>query len=267
MYKELHSDRPCGELRRWSNYRHRRYSHESEPSWRCLAIIWSVDVLRLGNGAAFWRARCEVPNGPDLWTANFGALILVHTRAACWTYFERWLATPLDNGTSEVWLRWRFRLTQVFLDLAARKLVFGLIEPVVLARPRVHQHRSNIYLRSGTHQLRDSIDARYQAGMVLNDLLCLILGSVRWHFKSLMKLLLNGGIVSLHMLSLPTMSHQPSATQIQFNNSILGLSAVITTVDTISHALKTPFLEPISNTVRSLLTSVQVCICSEIYCL
>ncbi|KAJ7918193.1 hypothetical protein B0H13DRAFT_1869672 [Mycena leptocephala] len=50
------------------------------------------------------------------------------------------------------------------------------------------------------------------------------------------------------------MSHQPSATQIRFNSSILGLNVVITTVDTISHALKT---EPISNTVRSLLTSVQ----------
>jgi hypothetical protein len=51
---------------------------------------------------------------------------------------------------------------------------------------------------------------------------------------------------------------QPSVTQIRLNNIITSLNAAVTTLEVISKLLTTPFLQPILNTVKSLLTSAEV---------
>ncbi|KAJ7495121.1 hypothetical protein FB451DRAFT_1477651 [Mycena latifolia] len=51
----------------------------------------------------------------------------------------------------------------------------------------------------------------------------------------------------------------PTAAQIRLNNIVTSLSAAIPTLDVVTESLKTPFLQPISNTVHSLLTAVQPC--------
>ncbi|KAJ7480987.1 hypothetical protein FB451DRAFT_1365282 [Mycena latifolia] len=48
-----------------------------------------------------------------------------------------------------------------------------------------------------------------------------------------------------------------TAAQIRLNKSVTSLNAAITTLDVISENMKTPFLQPISNTLHSLLTAVQ----------
>ncbi|KAJ7434739.1 hypothetical protein FB451DRAFT_1188845 [Mycena latifolia] len=48
-----------------------------------------------------------------------------------------------------------------------------------------------------------------------------------------------------------------TATQIRLNNIITSLDGVLSTVEVLGKSLQTPFLEPISNTIRSLLISVQ----------
>ncbi|KAJ6600432.1 hypothetical protein DFH09DRAFT_595284 [Mycena vulgaris] len=50
---------------------------------------------------------------------------------------------------------------------------------------------------------------------------------------------------------------QPTVTQIRFNNILACLSAAVTTFKVVADSLKTPFLGPISNTMESLLNSVQ----------
>jgi hypothetical protein len=47
-------------------------------------------------------------------------------------------------------------------------------------------------------------------------------------------------------------------TQIRLENIITCLNTAVLTVELVSKGLKTPFLEPIVNTVCSLLTAVQV---------
>ncbi|KAJ7107946.1 hypothetical protein C8R44DRAFT_804463 [Mycena epipterygia] len=49
----------------------------------------------------------------------------------------------------------------------------------------------------------------------------------------------------------------PQPTVTRFNNILKSLDAAITTVEAVSNGLETPFLRPISTTIRSLLTSVQ----------
>ncbi|KAJ6488717.1 hypothetical protein DFH09DRAFT_1105573 [Mycena vulgaris] len=50
---------------------------------------------------------------------------------------------------------------------------------------------------------------------------------------------------------------QSSLAQTQFTNISAALSGALATLAVISTSFKTPFLEPISNTMRSLLTVVQ----------
>ncbi|KAJ6507536.1 hypothetical protein DFH09DRAFT_1199792 [Mycena vulgaris] len=52
------------------------------------------------------------------------------------------------------------------------------------------------------------------------------------------------------------MPFQPTVAQIRFTNIITCLNAVVTTLEVVSDGLKTPFLVPISNTIRSLLMDV-----------
>jgi hypothetical protein len=54
------------------------------------------------------------------------------------------------------------------------------------------------------------------------------------------------------------MPTEPTITQIRFNNLLSCLDAAITTLEVVSDGWKTPFLEPAINTMRSLLTSVEV---------
>ncbi|KAJ7477514.1 hypothetical protein FB451DRAFT_190982 [Mycena latifolia] len=49
----------------------------------------------------------------------------------------------------------------------------------------------------------------------------------------------------------------PTAAQIRLNNTVTSLSAAVTTLDVVTETLKTAFLQPISNTVHSLLSAVQ----------
>ncbi|KAJ7453399.1 hypothetical protein FB451DRAFT_1185207 [Mycena latifolia] len=53
------------------------------------------------------------------------------------------------------------------------------------------------------------------------------------------------------------MTPQPAVTHIRFNNIVACLGTAVTTLDAVSQSFKTPFLAPISNTMRSLLTAVQ----------
>ncbi|KAJ7154930.1 hypothetical protein C8R43DRAFT_949899 [Mycena crocata] len=53
------------------------------------------------------------------------------------------------------------------------------------------------------------------------------------------------------------MPSQPTSTQIRFNNIIIGLTGVVTTLEVLAEAFSAPFLEPISRTSRSLLIAVQ----------
>ncbi|KAJ7868149.1 hypothetical protein B0H13DRAFT_1897242 [Mycena leptocephala] len=53
------------------------------------------------------------------------------------------------------------------------------------------------------------------------------------------------------------MPSQPSATQVRLNNVITYVEAAVDTLEMISDSLKTPFLDAISLTTRSLLTSAQ----------
>ncbi|KAJ6560573.1 hypothetical protein DFH09DRAFT_985721, partial [Mycena vulgaris] len=50
---------------------------------------------------------------------------------------------------------------------------------------------------------------------------------------------------------------RPTTSQIRFNNILTALDDVVTTFEMVADNLKAPFLEPISNTMRSLLTAVQ----------
>ncbi|KAJ6570856.1 hypothetical protein DFH09DRAFT_1079837 [Mycena vulgaris] len=52
---------------------------------------------------------------------------------------------------------------------------------------------------------------------------------------------------------------EPTIPQIRFNNVLTALSAAVATLKVVSISLKAPFLEPISNTMQSLLTAVQPC--------
>jgi hypothetical protein len=54
------------------------------------------------------------------------------------------------------------------------------------------------------------------------------------------------------------MPAQSSITQIRLDNIIICLNAAVTTVEAVSKGFKTPFLQPIVNTVVSLLGAVQV---------
>jgi hypothetical protein len=54
------------------------------------------------------------------------------------------------------------------------------------------------------------------------------------------------------------MPSQPTATETRLNNGITCLTGVVETLEILADSFKTPFLEPISNTARSLLTIVQV---------
>jgi hypothetical protein len=54
------------------------------------------------------------------------------------------------------------------------------------------------------------------------------------------------------------MPTQSTLTQIRLENIKTCLDAAVTTVEVVSHGLKTPFLESIVNTVRSLLGAIQV---------
>jgi hypothetical protein len=54
------------------------------------------------------------------------------------------------------------------------------------------------------------------------------------------------------------MPTQPTLAQIRLDNIKNCLNAALTTVEVVSHGLKTPFLEPIVTTTRSLLGVVQV---------
>ncbi|KAJ7482615.1 hypothetical protein FB451DRAFT_1442082 [Mycena latifolia] len=49
----------------------------------------------------------------------------------------------------------------------------------------------------------------------------------------------------------------PTAAQIRLNSIVTSLSVAVTTLGVVSESLKTPFLQPITNTVHSLLTAVQ----------
>ncbi|KAJ7437751.1 P-loop containing nucleoside triphosphate hydrolase protein, partial [Mycena latifolia] len=49
----------------------------------------------------------------------------------------------------------------------------------------------------------------------------------------------------------------PTAAQIRLNNIVTSLSAAVITLDVVTESLKTAFLQPISNTMHSLLTAVQ----------
>jgi hypothetical protein len=55
------------------------------------------------------------------------------------------------------------------------------------------------------------------------------------------------------------MPTQSNLTQIRLDNIKTCLTSALATVDVVSQGLKTPFLEPIVNTTRSLLGAVQVC--------
>ncbi|KAJ7455439.1 hypothetical protein FB451DRAFT_1373164 [Mycena latifolia] len=50
----------------------------------------------------------------------------------------------------------------------------------------------------------------------------------------------------------------PTAAQVQLNKIVTSLKPAVTTLDVISESMKTPFLQPILNTLHSLLTSVQM---------
>jgi hypothetical protein len=54
------------------------------------------------------------------------------------------------------------------------------------------------------------------------------------------------------------MPTQSSIAQIRLDNIQTCLNAAVTTVEVVLKGLKTPFLEPIVNTMRSLLGAVQV---------
>jgi hypothetical protein len=54
------------------------------------------------------------------------------------------------------------------------------------------------------------------------------------------------------------MPSKSAITQIRLENIITCLNAAVTTVKLVFKGLKTPFLEPIVNTVCSLLTAAQV---------
>jgi hypothetical protein len=54
------------------------------------------------------------------------------------------------------------------------------------------------------------------------------------------------------------MPTKPTITQIRLENILTGLNTAVTTVERVSKGLKTPFLEPIVNTVCSLLVAAQV---------
>ncbi|KAJ7457424.1 hypothetical protein FB451DRAFT_1509702 [Mycena latifolia] len=49
----------------------------------------------------------------------------------------------------------------------------------------------------------------------------------------------------------------PKAAQNRLNNIATSLNAAVTTFDVVTQSLKTPFLQPISNTIHSLLTAIQ----------
>ncbi|KAJ7127967.1 hypothetical protein C8R44DRAFT_873736 [Mycena epipterygia] len=53
------------------------------------------------------------------------------------------------------------------------------------------------------------------------------------------------------------MSPQPTVTQIRLNNILHCLTVAVSTLDALSNSVDTPFLAAISNTTRSLLTSLQ----------
>ncbi|KAJ7457401.1 hypothetical protein FB451DRAFT_1509666 [Mycena latifolia] len=54
------------------------------------------------------------------------------------------------------------------------------------------------------------------------------------------------------------MPHPPATVQTRLDNIVASLGAAVTTFDVVSKSLKTPFLQPISNTLHSLLTIMQV---------
>jgi hypothetical protein len=58
------------------------------------------------------------------------------------------------------------------------------------------------------------------------------------------------------------MPPRETTSQIRFNNIVAGLNAAVTTLELVSDSMKTPFLGPISNTMRSLLTAVQARSCN-----
>ncbi|KAJ7482569.1 hypothetical protein FB451DRAFT_1393901 [Mycena latifolia] len=49
----------------------------------------------------------------------------------------------------------------------------------------------------------------------------------------------------------------PTAAQIRLSNIVASLNTALITLDAVTESLKAPFLQPISNTVHSLLTAVQ----------
>ncbi|KAJ7458116.1 hypothetical protein FB451DRAFT_1273727, partial [Mycena latifolia] len=55
----------------------------------------------------------------------------------------------------------------------------------------------------------------------------------------------------------------PTAAQIRLNNIVTSLTAAVITLDVVTESLKTAFLQPISNTMHSLLTAVQVLFCNQ----
>ena len=57
------------------------------------------------------------------------------------------------------------------------------------------------------------------------------------------------------------MPSKSAITQIRLETIITCLNGTVTTVELVSKSLKTPFLEPIVNTVCALLTAAQVSIC------
>ncbi|KAJ6552573.1 hypothetical protein DFH09DRAFT_1280887 [Mycena vulgaris] len=50
----------------------------------------------------------------------------------------------------------------------------------------------------------------------------------------------------------------PTASQIRLKNIVTCLGAAVNTLEVISRSLETPFLQPISSTIQSLLVSVQI---------
>ena len=62
----------------------------------------------------------------------------------------------------------------------------------------------------------------------------------------------------MNVVSSQKMPTQSSITQIRLDNIQTCLKAAVTTAEVVLKGLKTPFLEPIVNTVRSLLGAVQV---------
>jgi hypothetical protein len=58
--------------------------------------------------------------------------------------------------------------------------------------------------------------------------------------------------------SLTKMPPPPNVSQIRFENILRSLTAAVTTLQLVSDGVRTPFLQPIANTMRSLLSAVQV---------